>query len=102
MNLSDNCILHTDQGFQYTRKKYSIQLKENNIKQSMSRKGNCWDNAPIESFFSHMKSELLYLVDTKNPNEIINLIDEYIYFYNNERIQIKSGMSPVEYRKLTA
>lgn len=102
MNLSDNCILHTDQGFQYTRKQYSTQLKENSIKQSMSRKGNCWDNAPIESFFSHMKSELLYLVDTKNPNEITKLIDEYIYFYNNERIQIKSGMSPVEYRKLAA
>ncbi len=49
-----------------------------------------------------MKSELLYLVDTKNPNEITKLIDEYTYFYNNERIQIKSGMSPVEYRKLAA
>ncbi|CEP80290.1 transposase [[Clostridium] sordellii] len=49
-----------------------------------------------------MKSELLYLVDTKKPNEIAKLIDEYIYFYNNDRIQIKIGMSPVEYRKLTA
>lgn len=102
MNLSDSCILHTDQRFQYTRKQYSTQLKENNIKQSMSRKGNCCDNAPIESFFSHMKSELIYLVDSKDPNEITKLIDEYIYFYNNERIQLKSGMSPVEYRKLAA
>lgn len=94
--------MHIDQGFQYTPKQYSTQLKEISIKQSMPRKGNCWDNPPIESFLSHMKSELIYLVDTKNPNEITKRIDEYIYFYNNERIQIKIGMSPVEYRKLAA
>ena len=98
MNLENNCILHTDQGFQYTRRQYSSKLKKNGIIQSMSRKGNCWDNAPIESFFSHLKSELIYLVDTKNPDEITKLINEYIYFYNYERIQIKNGMSPVEYR----
>ena len=98
MNLQNNCILHTDQGFQYTRKQYSSKLKKNGIIQSMSRKGNCWDNAPIESFFSHLKSELIYLIDSKDPEEIIKLINDYIYFYNNERIQIKTGMSPVEYR----
>ena len=98
MNLENNCILHTDQGFQYTRRQYSSKLKKNGIIQSMSRKGNCWDNAPIESFFSHLKSELIYLVDTKNPEEITKLINEYIYFYNHERVQIKNGMSPVEYR----
>jgi transposase InsO family protein len=98
LNLDKNYILHTDQGFQYTRRKYSSQLKKNRIIQSMSRKGDCWDNAPIESFFSHLKSELIYLVDTNNPDKIIKLINEYIYFYNNQRIQIKNGMSPVEYR----
>nr|WP_250675723.1 IS3 family transposase [Paeniclostridium ghonii]MCM0167851.1 IS3 family transposase [Paeniclostridium ghonii] len=98
MNLENNCILHTDQGFQYTRRQYSSKLKNNGIIQSMSRKGNCWDNAPIESFFSHLKSELIYLIGTKDSEEITKLIDEYIYFYNHERIQIKIGMSPVEYR----
>ncbi len=57
MPLKKDCIIHTDQGFQYTRKEYYAQLKAHNIKQSMSRKSNCWDNAPIESFFSHFKSE---------------------------------------------
>ncbi len=52
MNLQSNCILHTDQGFQYTRRQYSFKLKENGIIQSMSRKGNCWYNAPIESFLA--------------------------------------------------
>ncbi|WP_236900228.1 IS3 family transposase [Clostridium sporogenes] len=64
----------------------------------MSGKGNCWDNAHIESFFSNLKSELIYLIDTAEIHELTKLIDEYIYFYNNERIQLKFGMSPVEYR----
>lgn len=98
MNLDENCILHTDQGAQYTNRAYCCKLKTKGIIQSMSRKGNCWDNAPIESFFSHLKSELIYLVDTSNPDEIIKLVNDYIYFYNNERIQLKNGMSPVEYR----
>ena len=55
------------------------------------------DNDPIESFSNHLKSELLYLIDSKDLEEIIKLINNYIYFYNNERIQIKTGMSPVEY-----
>ncbi|MDY3959393.1 IS3 family transposase [Romboutsia timonensis] len=56
------------------------------------------DNDPIESFSNHLKSELLYLIDSKDLEEIIKLINNYIYFYNNERIQIKTGMSPVEYQ----
>lgn len=98
MNLQSNCILHTDQGFQYTRRQYSSKLKKNGLIQSMSRKGNCLDNAPIESFFSHLKSQLIYLIDSKDPEEITKLINDYIYLYNHERIQIKHGMSPVEYR----
>ncbi|UDN54058.1 IS3 family transposase [Clostridioides sp. ES-S-0054-01] len=98
MNVAKDCILHTDQGSQYTSRSYSKRLKDNGIIQSMSRRGNCWDNAPIESFFSHFKSELIYLIDTTDPKKMISLINDYIYFYNNERIQLKNGMSPIEYR----
>jgi putative transposase len=98
MGISEECILHTDQGFQYTRKEYSAQLIYNKIVQSMSRRGNCWDNAPIENFFGHFKSELIYLVKTSDVLELTELIHQYINFYNNERIQLKTGMSPVEYR----
>lgn len=98
MGVAKGCILHTDQGFQYTRKAYCKQLKEANIIQSMSRRGNCWDNAPIENFFSHFKAELIYLVKTNDVSELTEHIHHYIDFYNNERIQLKSGMSPVEYR----
>ena len=97
MNLSANCILHTDQGFQYTRREYSNFLKKIGVIQSTSRKANCWDNAPNESFFSHLKSELIYLVNTTDVTELTRLIHEYIHFYNNERIQNKIGMSPIEY-----
>ena len=101
MPLKKGCIIHTDQGFQYTRKEYYNHLKIHNIKQSMSRKGNCWDNAPIESFFSHFKSELIYLLSEKISLELLKKeISKYIKFYNEERIQLKlKGLSPVEYRK---
>ncbi len=102
MNVAKDCILHTDQGSQYTSRSYSKRLKDNGIIQSMSRRGNCWDNATIESFFSHFKSELIYLIDTTDPKEMISLINDYIYFYNNERIQLKNGMSPIEYRTYSA
>lgn len=97
IGLAKDCILHTDQGFQYTRHQYSKFLEKRGIIQSMSRRGNCWDNAPIESFFSHLKTELIYLIKTNNVNELIDLVDKYIYFYNNERIQNKIGMSPIEF-----
>ena len=98
MKLPKGCILHTDQGFQYTRKAYCKELRDLGITQSMSRRGNCWDNAPIENFFSHFKSELIYLTKTNDVTELTSLIHEYIDFYNNERIQLKNGMSPIEYR----
>lgn len=99
MELDPQCILHTDQGFQYTRKQYSNQLKAAGITQSMSRRGNCWDNAPIEIFFGHLKRELIYLIDTNDISDIETKVHEYIKFYNEERIQEKyNGMSPVEYR----
>ncbi|WP_370835729.1 IS3 family transposase [Clostridium tertium] len=65
--------------------------------QSTSRKASYLNDDPIESFFSHLKSELIYLVNTTNIDELTKLIHEYIYFYNSELIQNKIGMSPIEY-----
>lgn len=101
--LEDNCILHTDQGAVYTRVPYFEKLKEKRITASMSRRGNCWDNAPIESFFSHFKSESIYLTKTRDYEILINEIHDYIKFYNEKRIQKKlNGLSPVEFRTKTA
>lgn len=100
--LKKGCILHTDQGFQYTRKEYCDDLKRHSITQSMSRRGNCWDNAPIEIFFGHLKSELIYLSKTRETEKLINEINEYIWFYNNERILLKYGMSPIQYKSHAA
>ena len=102
--IPEGCILHTDQGFQFTREAYNSELKINNIKQSMSRKGNCWDNAPIESFFSHMKTEEPALKKRKlTEDEAKDIVIEYIKFYNQKRIQLKlKSLSPVEYRAQAA
>lgn len=100
--LKRGCILHTDQGFQYTRKEYCDDLKNHCITQSMSRRGNCWDNAPIEIFFGHLKSELIYLTKTREMEKLIIEINEYIDFYNTERIQLKYGMSPIQYKSHAA
>lgn len=94
-----NTKLHSDQGFHYTSIEYQRLLKELNITQSMSRRGNCWDNAPQESFFGHMKDEI-NLKDCKNYNELVNEINNYIYYYNNYRYQWLLGkMAPIQYRK---
>ena len=97
-----NLILHSDQGWQYQMKEYQRLLKEKGIRQSMSRKGNCLDNACAENFFGILKSELYYIKEKeyKNLKELEKDIIEYIEYYNNERIKSKlKGMSPVEYRK---
>ncbi|QCX24209.1 transposase [Companilactobacillus futsaii] len=71
-----------------------------NIKQSMSRKGNCHDNAPIESFFNLLKRECLYRYNILDLDQLKQLVDEYINWYNNDRISLKrKGLSPVEYRE---
>ncbi|WP_422785223.1 IS3 family transposase [Sporosarcina globispora] len=91
--------LHSDQGFQYTSRQYHKLLKKNKITPSMSRKGNCLDNASMENFFGHLKSEVMYLHSFKTEEEVIQAIEQYIYFYNHERFQKKlSNLSPVEYR----
>ena len=93
-------ILHSDQGWQYQNKKYQKLLKEKGIIQSMSRKGNCLDNAVIENFFGLLKSELFYLKKFKSVEDFIKELKSYIKYYNTKRIKIKlKGLSPVEYRK---
>jgi putative transposase len=92
-------ILHSDQGWQYQMKKYQYLLKECGITQSMSRKGNCLDNAIIENFFGILKSELFYLKKYTSVNQLKQEIIEYIKYYNNDRIKLNlNGMSPTEYR----
>tara|TARA_R110001632_G_C11306286_1_gene414218 strand:- start:40 stop:822 length:783 start_codon:yes stop_codon:yes gene_type:complete len=92
-------ILHSDQGWQYQMKQYRRLLIEKGITQSMSRKGNCLDNAVIESFFGILKSELFYINKYKSISQLKKDIKEYINYYNSERIkQDLSGMSPIEYR----
>ncbi|WP_435892223.1 IS3 family transposase [Peribacillus simplex] len=93
-------LLHSDQGFQYTTKSYEKQVKELGIQGSHSRRGNCHDNACIESFFSHLKTEKLYLVRPKTAEQAYVAIQEYIDFYNTDRFQEKfNGLPPVEYRE---
>jgi transposase InsO family protein len=94
-----NLILHTDQGWQYQMKQYQYLLKEKGIKQSMSRKGNCLDNAIIENFFGILKSELFYLKKYKSIEQLKKEINEYIIYYNSDRIKSNlNKMSPIKYR----
>lgn len=94
-----NLILHSDQGWQYQMREYSNMLNKHGIVQSMSRKGNCLDNAIIENFFGTIKSELFYLKKYRSINELRREIIEYVNYYNNDRIRLNlKGMSPIEYR----
>lgn len=94
-----NLILHSDQGWQYQMKQYQRVLKDKGIRQSMSRKGNCLDNAIIENFFGIIKSELYYLEKFSSINQLKEEIKKYINYYNNDRIKLNlKGMSPVKYR----
>ena len=99
--VTDGLILHSDQGTQYTSQAYHVLTTEYNITPSMSRRGNCWDNAPMENFFGHLKEE--YLRHFKQPTfkEAEQLVCEYIYFYNYERLQLKTRQTPYETRCLS-
>lgn len=95
--------IHSDQGWAYQMKTYIKKLKDNNIYQSMSRKGNCLDNSPMENFFGIMKQEMYYGKIYHSFKELKQAITDYIFYYNNERIKAKlTGMSPVEYRLHTS
>ena len=92
-------IFHSDQGWQYQHAEYQRLLSEHNITQSMSRKGNCMDNGAMENFFGRLKVEMYYGEKFESPRGFIEKLEEYIHYYNKERISLKlKGMSPVQYR----
>lgn len=97
--LDDTTIVHSDQGCHYTSKAFIQKLKDNHFVQSMSRKGNCWDNAPQESFFGHMKDEIKYEIAMMHTfDEVKAKIDDWIDYYNNDRYQWElAKLSPKEY-----
>ena len=100
-DIHGNLIFHSDQGWQYQHKRYQKALEDRNITQSMSRKGNCLDNAMMENFFGLMKNELLYLQDWNSVEQFKDALRKYIQYYNNDRIKLRlKGKSPVQYRAL--
>ena len=90
--------LHSDQGFQYTSTAYFKLTQSYGITPSMSRRGNPYDNALAENFFSILKTECIYRVKLQTYEEARLLIGEYVHFYNNERIQLKTKLTPLELR----
>ena len=93
-------ILHSDQGWQYQHKRYQRMLREKGIRQSMSRKGNCLDNAVIENFFGLLKSELLYLQEFRSMEHFKQKLVAYLDYYNNRRIKAKlKGLPPAIHRQ---
>lgn len=95
----DAPLLHSDQGWQYQMPAYQRQLAARGLTQSMSRKGNCLDNAAMESFFGTLKSEFFYLNRFESIEQLQAGIREYIHYYNHARIRTKlKGLSPVHYR----
>ena len=97
ISLTTETLVHSDQGCHYTSYCFIQILKDKELRQSMSRKGNCWDNAPQESFFGHMKDEI-DISKCKTFNEVKTIIDDWIYYYNHERYQWDlAKLSPCEY-----
>lgn len=92
-------MLHSDQGWHYQHANYRRMLSARGVVQSMSRKGNCLDNAVMENFFGHLKSELLYLHEFCSWDDFIRELKRYIVYYNNNRIKVSfNGLSPIEYK----
>lgn len=99
LELTSETLIHSDQGCHYTSVQFRNLLKDKGLRQSMSRKANCWDNAPQESFFGHMKDEL-NLTNCNNYEEVKKSIKNWIHYYNNERYQWKlAKLSPNEFYK---
>lgn len=100
LSADEKPLLHSDQGLLYRLPYYQNILTEYGITQSMSRKGNCLDNAAMESFFATLKTELFYLHKFNHIEQLADDINDYIKYYNNQRIRLKlNHMSPVQYRK---
>ena len=92
-------LVHSDQGFQYRHASWRALLQEASAVQSMSRKGNCYDNAVMENFFGHLKEEMFHNVSYINTDALTAQLNEYIHWYNTKRISTKlEGLSPVQYR----
>lgn len=98
ITLNKDAFIHSDQGSHYTSPRYQKLLKKNDLGQSMSRRGNCWDNAPQESFFGHLKDEVDYK-SCKTLKELKAKINHYMVYYNNYRYQWNlKKMTPIQYR----
>jgi len=96
----ENLILHSDQGSQFTTPVYANLLEAHHVRHSVSYRGSCVDNAPIESWFSALKTESIYLNDKLSEDEMITIVDQYVKYYNEERLQEKiKELSPIDYRK---
>ena len=92
-------LMHSDQGWQYQMREYQSMLKEHNITQSMSRKGNCLDNSVMENFFGRLKTEMFIGETFSSVEDFQQKLEEYICYFNNERVSLKlKGMSPVQFR----
>ena len=93
-------LLHSDQGWHYQHKHYRKMLEDKGVRQSMSRKGNCYDNSVMENFFGHLKSELLYLQEFESIEHFRKELIEYIDYYNNRRIKARlKGLPPALHRQ---
>ena len=93
-------MLHSDQGWHYQHKQYRRMLEAKGVKQSMSRKGNCYDNSVMENFFGHLKSELLYLQNFESMDHLKAELIDYIDYYNNRRIKARlKGLPPALHRQ---
>ena len=92
-------MVHTDQGFQYQHSSWKKLIEGAGGVQSMSRKGNCYDNAVMENFFGHLKSEVYYGESFASVEGLCQAVDDYIYWYNNGRLQSRlDGLAPMLYR----
>lgn len=99
LTATEKPIMHSDQGWHYRMPAYQRALREKNVVQSMSRRGNCLDNAAMESFFAVLKTEFFYLNKFSSVEELQSGIKKYIHYYNHDRIKMKlKGLSPVQYR----
>jgi putative transposase len=99
--IAHGLILHSDQGNQYCSDPYHLLTAAYGITPSMSRRGNCWDNASMENFFGHLKEEAIRRFKNPTFQEAQQIIDEYIYFFNYERIQLKTKQTPYQVRCLS-
>jgi putative transposase len=100
--VTDGLILHSDRGSQYTSHAYANLTQQYNILPSMSRPANCWDNAPVENFFSHLKEEFLRHLSHPTFTVVAQAVDDYVDFYNYHRIQLKTKQTPYQLRCLSS